>query len=99
MKEIVTLDGNWQVIFDHDNKGRTLNWQHREDFYSYQDIEQVTVPACLEEFKQDYEGVAWYGKNFNLPSGWQKKHSYSFRGGQLSLRSVGQRRSRWRTRR
>jgi hypothetical protein len=69
----MSLDGSWQVIFDHDNKGRTLNWQHREQFHSYHDIEEVAVPACLEEFRQDYEGAAWYGKSFHLPADWEGK--------------------------
>ena len=73
MKQTRSLDGTWQVIYDHDNKGRTLNLQHRENFYACEDLEQITVPACLEEFKQDYEGVAWYGKTFTLPPDWQEK--------------------------
>ena len=73
MKQTHSLDGTWQVIYDHDNKGRTLNLQHRENFYARADLEQITVPACLEEFKQDYEGVAWYGKTFTLPDNWQNK--------------------------
>ncbi len=73
MNRTFSLDGSWQVIFDHDNKGRTLHWQHRENFHSYHNIEQITVPACLEEFKQDYEGVAWYGKTFSLPADWNGK--------------------------
>ena len=73
MKQTHSLDGTWQVIYDHDNKGRTLNLQHRENFYTCEDLEQITVPACLEEFKQDYEGVAWYGKTFTLPPDWQGK--------------------------
>ena len=73
MKQTHSLDGIWQVIYDHDNKGRTLNLQHRENFYACADLEQITVPACLEEFKQDYEGVAWYGKTFTLPDNWQNK--------------------------
>lgn len=73
MKQTHSLDGTWQVIYDHDNKGRTLNLQHRENFYACEDLEQITVPACLEEFKQDYEGVAWYGKTFTLPDNWKNK--------------------------
>ena len=73
MKQIHSLDGTWQVIYDRDNKGRTLKLQHRETFYACEDLEQLTVPACLEEFKQDYEGVAWYGKTFTLPTDWQEK--------------------------
>ena len=73
MKQTHSLDGIWQVIYDHDNKGRTLNLQHRENFYACADLEQITVPACLEEFKQDYEGVAWYGKTFTRSPDWQNK--------------------------
>ncbi|MCY4412397.1 MAG: hypothetical protein OXC27_18235, partial [Caldilineaceae bacterium] len=73
MNRTFSLDGSWQVIFDHDNKGRTLNWQEREQFHSYHAIEEVAVPACLEEFRQDYEGAAWYGKSFALPADWGGK--------------------------
>ena len=31
MRETLALDGNWQVIYDHDNKGRTLSLLHREN--------------------------------------------------------------------
>ena len=31
MKETLSLDGSWQVIFDHGNKDRTLNLQYREN--------------------------------------------------------------------
>ena len=71
--QTMSLDGSWQVIFDHDNKGRTLNWQDREQFDSCHESEEVAVPACLEEFRQDYEGVAWYGKSFRLPEDWEGK--------------------------
>ena len=73
MNRTFSLDRSWQVIFDHDNKGRALGWQQRPNFHSYYDIEQVAVPACLEEFRQDYEGVAWYGKSFSLPADWKGK--------------------------
>ena len=71
--QTMSLDGSWQVIFDHDNKGRTLNWQDQEQFDSCHESEEVAVPACLEEFRQDYEGVAWYGKSFRLPEDWEGK--------------------------
>ncbi|MDP6037387.1 MAG: hypothetical protein QGG64_02455, partial [Candidatus Latescibacteria bacterium] len=73
MNQALSLDGNWQVIYDHDNKGRTINLQHSENFYAFEDLEQITVPACLEEFKQDYEGIAWYGKTFTFPDDWNGK--------------------------
>lgn len=73
MNRTLSLDGLWHVIFDHDNKGRTLDWQQRDSFHRHHDIEQVAVPACLEEFRQDYEGVAWYGRDFHLPAEWRDK--------------------------
>ena len=73
MKRILSLDGDWRVIFDHDNKGRFLHWQRPENFRRYDDVERVAVPACLEEFRQDYEGVAWYGKSFMLPAEWRDR--------------------------
>lgn len=71
MRETVSLDGVWQVIFDHDNKGRVLGWQNRDAFEQYFDIEEVPVPSCLEEYKLDYEGVAWYGKSVRVPEEWR----------------------------
>ncbi len=73
MDRLLSLDGHWQAIFDHDNKGRTCRWQEHENFQRYHEIEPVSVPACLEEFQQDYEGVAWYGKRFDLPDSWLGK--------------------------
>lgn len=67
----ICLDGDWDVIFDDQNRGRLLRWQERTAFFSHHDIEAVSVPACLEEFRQDFEGVAWYGKVFELPADWQ----------------------------
>ncbi|NKB68275.1 MAG: hypothetical protein GKR89_14530 [Candidatus Latescibacteria bacterium] len=73
MNETLSLDGNWHVVYDHDNTGRLLNLQQPENFYCREDLEEITVPACLEEFKQDYEGVAWYGKTFTCPANWADK--------------------------
>lgn len=73
MRRIFSLDGSWQVIFDHDNKGRTLSWQQPDSFYAWHDHIEVTIPASLEEFSQDFEGVAWYGKSLILPAGWEGK--------------------------
>lgn len=52
-----SLDGAWTVIFDYDNKGRTCNWQERENFEGYHEIEPVSVPACLEEFQRTHRLV------------------------------------------
>ena len=73
MKTTLSLDGTWQVIIDHDNKGRYLKWQRADNFHRHHDIESIAVPACLEEFRQDYEGAAWYGKSFAVPGSWAGK--------------------------
>lgn len=73
MKQILSLDGTWSVIFDPDNQGQMHDYRHREKFHRHADIVQVAVPACLEEFVRDYEGVAWYGKIVTLPQSWRGK--------------------------
>lgn len=73
MKKILSLDGAWSAIFDRDNQGQKRDWQRRENFYRHPDIAAIAVPACLEEFVRDYEGVAWCGKTFALPENWRDK--------------------------
>ena len=73
MKKILSLDGAWSAIFDRDNQGQKRDWQRRENFYRHPDIAEIAVPACLEEFVRDYEGVAWCGKTFALPENWRDK--------------------------
>jgi len=33
----------------------------------------IKVPSCWEEYEEDYEGVAWYGRTFKVPSTWKGK--------------------------
>ncbi|MCC2685715.1 MAG: hypothetical protein K0R75_2614 [Paenibacillaceae bacterium] len=33
--ERLSLDGEWQIIFDDDNKGKLLEWQQPELFYKW----------------------------------------------------------------
>ncbi len=73
MTQALSLDGDWQVIFDDDNKGRPLHWEQAEAFLAHPEPETVSVPACLEEFRQDYEGVAWYGRFVQVPEDWSGK--------------------------
>ncbi len=73
MTQALSLDGDWQVIFDDDNKGRPLHWEQAGSFLAHPEPETVSVPACLEEFRQDYEGVAWYGRVVSVPEDWTGK--------------------------
>ena len=69
-RQRLSLDGNWAVIFDDANVGRELHWEQEDRFYSWPEREQVAVPACLEEYRLDYQGVAWYGRRFTAPAEW-----------------------------
>lgn len=64
----ISLSGDWKVLYDEDNRGRYLDLQDRENFFKQEDIQTIHIPSCLEEFRQDYEGVAWYYKSFFLPA-------------------------------
>ena len=66
----MTLDGTWTVIFDDADVGRELHWEREDRFYSWPESDQVAVPACLEEYRLDYQGVAWYGRRFAPPMEW-----------------------------
>jgi hypothetical protein len=72
--ERLSLDGEWQIIFDDDNKGKLLEWQLPELFYKWYAVENIHVPSCWEESRQDYEGAGWYGKRFTIPDHWRNKH-------------------------
>lgn len=63
----ISLNGEWQVVFDKENKENKLKWHTEEEFYNLSDIRNINVPSSLEEIEQDYEGFAFYGKKFKVP--------------------------------
>lgn len=67
VREVSSLDGTWQIIFDPANKGERASWYKREFFEAQRQKVPIRVPSCWEETKQDYEGVAWYGCFFDVP--------------------------------
>jgi beta-galactosidase len=72
-REVKSLDGTWEIIFDHGNIGRDADW-HLDKVFSAQSAKQnITVPSCWEEIEKDYEGVAFYRRTFNVPAGWEGK--------------------------
>jgi hypothetical protein len=73
MREIQSLDGAWEIIFDRANEGREANWHWQEGFQKREDRRPILVPSCWEEIEQDYEGVAFYGRHFTLPAEWSGK--------------------------
>jgi hypothetical protein len=72
-REIQSLDGMWEIIFDHQNEGRKEGW-HQDQIFSEKKVRrQISVPSCWEQIEQDYEGVAYYHRTFKVPPSWKDK--------------------------
>lgn len=69
---IISLDGEWEIIFDHHNNGVKDKWYLNEVFEE-QNVTKIGVPSCWEEFEKDYEGAGIYRKKFNVPENWADK--------------------------
>lgn len=69
----LSLDGNWEIIFDEHNSGRQANWMNAQVFENHPDKHTIQVPIAWETIKEDYEGVAFYRKKFEVPSDWKDK--------------------------
>lgn len=72
-KNQVSLDGQWEIIFDSNNEGRSQKLHTNTGFERHSDKRSITVPSCWEEIEQDYEGVAYYRKKFTIPANWEGK--------------------------
>jgi len=70
-REVKSLDGRWQIAFDPGNVGKLKQWTQWDRFVADAPREYIDVPACWERFRQDYEGVAWYGHTFTVPADWE----------------------------
>ena len=72
-RQLQSLDGKWEIIFDQKNVGRNANW-HLNKVFSVQSAKRnIYVPSCWEEIEKDYEGVAFYRRTFKVPAGWEGK--------------------------
>ena len=69
----ISLNGAWEIIFDEQNQGRKVGWMKEEVFTKHPDRQVIQVPSAWETIKQDYEGVAFYLKAFEVPHDWQGK--------------------------
>ncbi len=69
-RETASLDGTWQIVFDHKNEGRTAGWYRQQTFEALAGKRTIQVPNCWETIEQDYEGVGWYGRRFRVPQSW-----------------------------
>ena len=72
-REVRSLEGKWQIAFDHDNIGKEELWHLQENFEKLSDKRKIKVPSCWELVEKDYEGVAYYGHTFRIPADWKDK--------------------------
>lgn len=73
-RQMQSLDGPWDIVFDSANAGRQAGWQSPEVFAKLPNRREIAVPSCWEEFEKDYEGVAWYRREFAVPDEWKDRH-------------------------
>ena len=72
-RQLLSLDGKWEIIFDPNNQGREGRWHQQQVFAAHANRRQIQVPSCWELIEKDYEGVAFYRRTFNVPAGWEGK--------------------------
>ncbi len=69
-----SLNGLWQFQFDPDERGLSERWHTRETPFET----TIRVPFGWESplsgvGRPDYKGVAWYQREFHMPTEWQGK--------------------------
>ncbi|MCK5440580.1 MAG: hypothetical protein KAJ23_01690 [Maribacter sp.] len=69
----LSLDGQWEIIFDETNKGRSAGWEKDSVFQVHPNKQKIQVPSSWELIKQDYEGVGFYRHEFQAPADWKGK--------------------------
>ena len=72
-RQVQSLDGSWDIIFDHKNEGREAAWFQDEGFSKHASVRQIHVPSAWELTEEDYEGVAFYRRTFTVPANWEGK--------------------------
>ena len=71
-RQVQSLDGTWQIVFDPNNEGSERRWGRNENF-PVERQRDITVPSCWELIEKDYEGVAFYRRTFKVPASWHGK--------------------------
>jgi hypothetical protein len=69
----LSLDGNWEIVFDKENVGKEKSWHTDSIFDKHTFKKSINVPGCWELIQKDYEGVAFYQRKFEVPANWDKK--------------------------
>lgn len=71
LRDHLSLNGEWEIIFDDADQGKTNEWFTNAAFENNTSKRSILVPSCWEEFEKDYEGAAIYRKKFDVPSTWE----------------------------
>jgi len=71
-RNVVSLNGPWEIVFDPKNEGRRADWFHDANFPQDR-ARTINVPCCWELVEKDYEGVAFYRRKFTVPADWEGK--------------------------
>ena len=69
----LSLNGQWEIIFDEKNEGREAQWMKADVFNHHPGRKKIMVPIAWETIKEDYEGVAFYRRTFQVPADWEGK--------------------------
>lgn len=72
-QEEISLNGNWEIVFDHNNEGAQSMWHQNEVFQKLAAKRKIKVPSSWELIEKDYEGVAFYRYAFDVPQDWEGK--------------------------
>ncbi|MEM9259365.1 MAG: sugar-binding domain-containing protein, partial [Bacteroidota bacterium] len=72
-QEELSLDGDWEIIFDEQNEGKDKGWVTDAGFRANDDRRNIKVPSAWEIIEQDYEGVGLYRHEFIVPEDWRDK--------------------------
>ena len=68
LREELNLGGSWTLVTDPENRGIRDGWF---EALPEQEALSVSVPAVWDLWIPDYDGVGWYCRDFELPSGWE----------------------------
>jgi hypothetical protein len=72
-REELSLDGTWEIAFDHANEGREESWHVDTVFSRLEQRKAIEVPSAWELIEKDYEGVAFYRREFEVPENWSNR--------------------------
>jgi hypothetical protein len=67
-RECVSLNGDWDIVFDPSNTGKDKDWGAK--LPGGKQREKLNVPGVWEQIRPGYDGVAWYERMFDVKEDW-----------------------------